>query len=797
MTNHWIDYRNADVIMAIGANTAENHPISMRWIDAARERGGRLIAVDPRFTRTAAVADLYAPLRPGTDIAFLGGLINYALENNLYDEAYLKLFTNSTYLVNPDYSFADGMFSGATGTGPDKVKYSKSTWSYQLDKDGNALKDPAMKSPNCVFQLLRKHFSRYDIGTVCAITGTPEDVYKKVADTYCGTGRPGKAGTILYAMGITQHTYGSQNVRAIAMLQLLLGNVGIAGGGVNAQRGESNVQGSTDMGMLFDVTPGYMNAPKASAHPTLQAYLEVETPKSSYWTNKPKFIVSLLKAFWGDAAVKENDFAYDFWPKLDDSNHSHIAMFEDMDAGGMKGLFAWGQNFAVGGPDAKRERRALSKLDWLVVADIFETEVASFWYKQPGINSAAVNTEVFLLPAAISYEKEGSIANSGRWIQWRDKALDPLGDAKSDLWMVDKLFKAVRAAYQSGGKFPDPIVKMNWNYGGEGSSEPDIAKVALEINGYETAAKKPLLNFTALAADGSTACGCWIYSGYYNNPAAPPTKKRIPEKQGIGLNPDWAYAWPLNRRILYNRCSSDATGKPRDSRAPVVYWDGVKWVTSDVADFVLRNADGTFVTPETSATRAFIMLPELQGLLFADRMVEGPFPEHYEPVESPTKNRMSKTQVNPAITILHPEEIAAVGSVEFPYVATTYRVAEHWQSGIMTRNSPWLNEMMPGMFVEISAGLASRLGVANGDKVSVGTKRGEILAQVCVTDRLRPLVVDGRQVEIVGLPWHWGYAGMSTGAVANDLTHHVGDANTMIPEYKAFLCRVRKVDQHA
>jgi formate dehydrogenase major subunit len=626
MTNHWIDYRNADVLMAIGANTAENHPISMRWVNAAREKGGKLIAVDPRFTRTAAVADVWAPLRPGTDIAFFGGLINYTLQNGLFAEEYVRNYTNATYLINPDYSFQDGMFSGASDPGPANVKYNKSTWSYQRDKDGNVLTDPTMTDPLCVFQILKKHYERYDIKTVCSITGTPEASFRKVAETYCATGRPGKAGTILYAMGITQHTHGSQNVRAIALLQLLLGNVGIAGGGVNAQRGEANVQGSTDMAMLFNNMPGYLGHPKASLHPTLAAYNRVETPKAGYWTNKPKFLASLLKAYWGDAATPANDFAYDYWPKLDDRNHSHIYMFEQMLAGEIQGMFAWGQNPAVGGPNAKRERAALAKLKWLVAVDIFETETASFWYKAPGVNPANIDTEVFLLPAAISYEKEGSIANSGRWIQWRWKALEPPGQAKSDLWIADKLFKAIRKAYQAGGAFPDPILKMNWAYDGEGDAEPDIEKVAIEINGYETATKKPLLNFTRLAADGSTTCGCWIYSGYYNDPHAPPTKSRIPEKQGIGLNPLWAFAWPLNRRILYNRCSSDPAGRPWDPRAPVIWWQNGGWIASDVPDFGWKNADGTFTLPEATANKPFIMLPELQGLLFSDRLGEGPLP---------------------------------------------------------------------------------------------------------------------------------------------------------------------------
>lgn len=794
MTNHWIDYRNSDVLMALGVNTAENHPISMKWVNAAREKGGKLIAVDPRFTRTAAVADMHARLRPGTDIAFLGGLMNYAIENRLYNEEYLVNFTNASYLVDPEFSFEDGMFSGAMGAGPDKVSYDKSSWTYQTDEDGNVLKDPRLRNPNCVFQLLRKHYSRYDIETVCRITGCPEDVYRNVAETYCATGKAGKAGTILYAMGITQHTYGSQNVRAVATLQLLLGNIGIAGGGVNAQRGESNVQGSTDFAMLFHLIPGYLGTPTASSHPTLKAYNDKETPSSGYWSNKPKFLASLLKAFWGDNATRGNDLAYDYLPKLDDRNHSHMSMFEDMDAGEIKGFFAWGQNPAVGGPNATLERRALSKLDWMVAIDIVETETASFW-KAPGVDPSTIDTEVFMLPAANSYEKQGTIANSGRWIQWRYKALEPPGEAESDLWIADKLYKAIRARYEEeGGAFPDPILQLNWDYGGGAWDEPDIEKIAIEINGIDWNTGRPLANFTQLKDDGTTACGNWLYSGYYNNTENPAAKSRVREQEGIGLNPGWAFAWPLNRRILYNRASSDSQGNPWDPRAPVVWWNGSEWVAEDVPDFGWRAADGSMIPPETSAEKAFIMLPELQGLLFSNRLAEGPFPEHYEPVESPFANIMSRTQINPAVILRIPEEMAEVGSADYPYIGTTYRVTEHWQSGIMTRNAPWLNEMMPDIFAEISPGLAAKIGVSNGEEVYVSTMRGQIKVIACVTPRMKPLVVDGREIEIVGMPWHWGYAGMSHGEVANDLTAHIGDANTLIPEYKAFLCNIRKVD---
>lgn len=780
MTNHWIDYQHSDVIMAIGVNTAENHPISMKWIERAREKGGKLIAVDPRVTRTVAVADYHIALRPGTDIAFLGGLINYAFENNLFHKEYVQNYTNASYILREDYSFSEGVFSGLKNG-----EYDSSSWQYQLDEAGNPLKDETLEHPRCVLQMMRQHYSRYDRDTVIKITGCDPRAFDQVAALFCSTGQAGKAGNILYAMGITQSTHGSQNVRATAVLQLLLGNIGIPGGGVNAQRGEANVQGSTDMAMLFHILPGYLNMPQAAQHPSLADYNAKETPASGYWSNKPKFLISLLKAWWGDSATAANDFCYQWLPKLDGKNRSHIAMFEAIQRQEeIKGMFVWGQNPAVGGPNAEFERKALEKLDWMVAVDIFETETASFWCR-PGVNPAEIKTEVFLLPAAASYEKDGSVSNSGRWIQWRYKAVQPPGEAMSDLWIADKLFLAIREAYEGGGVFPEPILNLKWQYSDSESGYPDIALVAKEVNGYGSD-NQPLASFAHLKDDGSTACGCWIYTGYYSDMDNPPTKSRIPEEEGIGIHPQWAFAWPLNRRILYNRCSSDPQGKPWNPDVPVVWWEDGEWKRNDVPDFGWADS-----TPEESARSPFIMLPELQGRLYGPGLVDGPFPEHYEPVESPVKNLISRQQVNPMITYW--PGTGQPGTTEaFPYVATTYRVSEHWQSGIMTRNSPWLAEMMPEMFVELSVQLAARLGIENGSRVIVDTPRGKLRAVACVTRRLKPLEVNGEMVDIVGIPWHWGYRGLFPGDSANVLTLHVGDPNTTIPEYKAFLCNIRR-----
>ncbi|ACB86147.1 Formate dehydrogenase [Natranaerobius thermophilus JW/NM-WN-LF] len=779
MTNHWIDYQHSDVFMNIGLNTAENHPVSMKWIDKARqEKGAKLICVDPRITRTAAVADIYAPIRPGTNTAFLAGLINYALANEYYHEEYVKHYTNASYLIKEEFSFEDGMF-----TSPEEVNGDY----YQRNENGEIITDPDLEDPNCVFQLLKDHYQRYDLDTVSEITGCPKDSLKEVAKTFCSTGEPAKAGNIMYAMGITQFTHGAQNVRSIAILQLLLGNMGIAGGGVNAQRGQSNVQGSTDMAMLYHIIPGYMGTPSAQLHPTFEDYKEQETPDSGYWENTPKFITSMLKAFWGDYATAGNDYCYDFMPKLDEKDRSHIGMFREMAEGNVEGMICWADNPAVSGPSTAHKRDYMGKLKWMVSIDIFENETAAFW-KAPGVDPEEIDTEVFLLPAALHVEREGSISNSGRWIQWRNKAVNPPGEAKSDLEIVDLIYKNIKSKYEAeNGVFPEPILNLNWDYG-----EPaDPETVAKEINGFNTITGELIENFTHLQSNGSTASGNWLYCGYYNDHNAPPTKRRHREVQGIGLHPDWSFAWPLNRRVIYNRCAADPKGKPWNPETPLVWYENGQWKTNDVPDF---NTD---VPPEDTANTPFIMLPEGQGRLFGNvALVDGPFPEHYEPWESPVENIMSSTQFNPHVTEWYPDQRAEIDSEEYPYIATSYRITEHYQTGMMTRNMPWLYETMPDIFVEISKSLADKLGITKGESVEVITPRGKYQAGTCITNRIRPIQVNGRKLEMVGLLWHWGYQGAAKGAVANDVSPSIGDANTTIPEYKAFLCNIRKVNNY-
>lgn len=790
MTNHWVDYQNTDVFMVLGTNPAENHPVSMRWINKAREtRGAKLIVVDPKFNRTAALADLYVQMRPGTDIAFLGGLMNYALTHDRYFKEYVARYTNATFLIHPDFKFEDGLFSGANVGEDDQVKYDQKTWAYQVDEQGNYRKDPTMQDPQCVLQLMKKHYARYTPEMVAQTCGMSVAEFLQVAELFTSTGVPNKAGNIMYAMGITQSTHGSQNVRAVAMLQLLLGNIGIPGGGVNAHRGESNVQGSTDLALLWNNLPGYLPMPTAAAHPTLEAF-QATTPKSGYWSNRRKFMTSLLKAWWGDNATPENDFAYDYLPKLDGRDHTHMSIFEAMGRGELKGLFAWGQNFAVGGPNVTRERSALANLEWLVAVDLFETETAAFW-KGPNMNPADIQTEVFLLPAAASYEKGGTITNSGRWIQWRDKAVEPLGSAHDDLWVADRLFKKLRELYRAeGGALPDPILKLHWDY--DDGDHPSARKVAFEINGYTWGDRQGLTTFANLKDDGSTACGCWIYAGYFADMESPKAASRVKDEPGttLGTHLGWGWAWPVNRRIVYNRCSADPAGNPWDPTRPLFQWNGEKWIAQDVPDFTAT------VAPEVSANNPFIMMAEGVGALWSPSgMKDGPIPEHYEPVESPTTNRLNRRQFNPVVTISGKGDFGQLTQAEdpnYPYICTTYRVTEHWQSGAMTRSLPWLGEMMPDMFVEISPSLAAKLGVQGGDRVEVSTVRGTLVAPAMVTHRMRTLTVHGKETEVVGMPWHWGYMGTFTGTSANVLTPHVGDANTNIPEYKAFLCNIKK-----
>ena len=784
MTNHWIDLGNSDCIMAIGGNVAETFPNAFKWVTRAREKGAKFIHVDPRFTRTSAKADIFARLRTGTDIAFVGGMIKYVLDDmeknpQNYNLEYVREYTNAAFLVNPDFGFKDGLFTGWDAA---KKSYDKSTWGYQLDENGIPRMDITLQDLNCVFQLLKKHFSRYDADTVSQITGTSKDTYLGVCQTYAATGAPGKAGAIVLSSGACEHTHGTQNVRAYGILQLLLGNIGVAGGGLNGIAGAVNGLGCSLQGRLFHWLPGAL-PPPASQYDTLEKYLNgVTSPKSkvpkttSPWIDRPKYFVSLLKAWYGEHATKDIEFGYQYLPK-GSGNYSWVNLFGAMHAGTIKGLICWGMNPVVSGPNSTHTCQALDKLDWMVVIDLFETETAAVW-KRPGIDPAQNDTEVFLLPAACSLEKEGSVTSSARWMQWRYKGANPPGEAREDLWIINKLMLKLKDLYAGeGGSHAEAITRLTWDYG----DPPDVHRVAREINGYDLTNGKLLLSLVDLKDDGTTTCGNWLYCGSYTEDGNMAAKRDAVDSTGIGLFPNWAWAWPLNRRIWYNRASVDLTGNPWDKTRPVIQWDAVgkKWI-GDAADGGLPPG----------AIYPFIMNWEGRGRLFGPGRADGPFPEHYEPCESPATNPMSSVQCSPVMAFCAGEVRGTAD--KYPILATTFRVVEHLHSGSFTRNLPWLVEMMPEMFVEISEELAAERGIASGSEVNIRCARGEIKAVAMVTNRLQPLAVNGRKIHQIALPWHWGYMGLSKGDSANMLTPRVCDPNTMIPEFRAFLCDVSR-----
>ncbi len=792
MTNSIPDVANADVIMVCGGNPAENHPGVARFINMAREKGGIVISVDPRYTRTSVLSDIYAPIRPGTDIVFFNALVNYILTNKKYFEPYVKNYTNASYLLKPEFGFKDGYFSGWDDA---KKKYDYASWQYQTGPDGAPLTDPTLQNPDCVFQRMIKFYARYTPALVEKVTGMKQDLFLKIAAAYSATGVPDKSGTLLYAMGLTQHTKGVQNIRAFAIVQLLLGNMGLPGGGVNAMRGEANVQGSTDAGLLFGNLPGYLAAPSAAAHPNLKTYLEKITVKNSFAENSPKFAVSLLKAWWGDKAQPENDFCFDYLPKFS-RPHSFMDIFDDMYAGKIQGLLLWGMNPLVSGPNFEKTAQGLEKLDWMMGIDLFESETHRFW-KRPGANPKDIKTEVFLLPAASMVEKDGSATNTSRWLQMRYRSVDPIGDCKEDgavMYMLVQELKKLYAA-DANAVYPGPILDLTWGYGGEHYNADEVFK---EMNGWDVKTKQQLPGFATLKADGSTTSGSWIYCGMYP-PAGNLAKRRKPDKQGIGLNLEWGWAWPMNRRILYNRASCDLDGKPFSDKKYLVHWDaaGKKWTGIDVPDFI-----GTRAPSDPLGAAPFIMVPYGLGRLFAPGGMtsDGPFPEHYEPMESPVKNAMGSVQNNPlAVTYKSDrDKWAKTGGDEFPYICTTYRVAEHYQTGNITRKLLTTTEAMPETFLEIDPELAKAKGIKNGEYVEVSSARGKIKVKAFVTPRLQPMVIDGKKCHVVGIPWNYGFFGEDPAGLANTvtsanmLTPQAGDPNVRIPEYKAFMVNVRR-----
>jgi formate dehydrogenase major subunit len=807
MNNNWIDIKKSDCILIMGSNAAENHPISFKYVIEAQQKGAPLISVDPRFTRTSAKADIYAPIRSGADIAFLGGMIKYIIDNKLYHEEYVANYTNAPFIVGKAFGFKDGLFAGYNAK---TRKYDKSNWAFEMDKNGVPKMDRKLRNRRSVFQLLKNHYDRYNTKLVSQITGTPEADLEKIYKAYAATGKPGKAGTIMYAMGWTQHTVGTQNIRTMAIIQLLLGNMGVAGGGVNALRGESNVQGSTDHCLLWHIWPGYLKTPRAS-NVSLKAYTDKWTPQSkdplsaNWWQNYPKYTVSLLKSFFGDSASASNGYGYDWLPKVDDGKaYSWLDLFDEMYKGTIKGFFAWGQNPACSGANAGKNREAMKNLDWMVNTNLFDNETGSFW-RGPGMDPSKIKTEVFFLPACVSVEKEGSITNSGRWMQWRYQGPKPLGNSQPDGDIIMALGTEIRNLYKKEPDiFPEPIVNLKWDYLSDGKYDPH--KVAKEINGYflkdvtvkgKTYKKGTLVpSFAFLQADGSTSSANWLYCNSYTekgNMAARRGQKDA--ANNIGLYPEFSWCWPVNRRIIYNRASVDLKGQPWDKQHPVISWNGSKWV-GDVPDGgwqPMLTADGK---PNPKTKYAFIMRKHGHGQIFGPGLADGPFPEHYEPLECPVeKNFMNKQRMNPTAPVYGAgADKWATCDPRYPYVATTYRVVEHWQTGVMTRWQPYLLEMQPQVFVEMSVELAELKQIKNGERVKVSSPRGALNATAIVTPRFKPFKLGKTVVHQVGLPWHYGWVKPESGLEdsANLLTPSTGDPNTRIPETKAFMVNVTK-----
>ncbi|MGB2800326.1 MAG: formate dehydrogenase-N subunit alpha [Dehalococcoidia bacterium] len=764
MSNHWIDLANSDCFLVIGGNAAESFPIAFKWMTRAMEKGAKLIHVDPRYTRTSAKADLYAAVRPGTDLAFVGGIIRYVLDDmeaspGNYNMEYVKEYSNAAFLINPAFTgpadTLDGLFSGWDGS-----KYDKSTWQYQLDGSGAIKMDKTLQDPNCVFQLLKKHFARYTDDKVVEITGTDKATFQQICQTYAATGKTGKAGAIVFSSSACQRSIGTQTVRTFGILQLLLGNMGVAGGGLDGITGAVNGLGCTLQGLVNHWGPGGGSVRMPNSN---------EQTMAAYGGTKGRF-ASILKAWYGDT---DHNTSFNYLPKRAGS-YDWQSLFKAIDDGTIKGLICWGINPAVSAPNSGAARQSLRKLDWMVVIDLWETETAAVW------QLADCDTEVFLLPAAASLEKEGSVNSSGRWNQWRYKGIDPPGEAKSDLWIITKLMSEIKGLYAGQtDKNAQAITQLTWNYG----DPPDVVKVAKEMNGYDLTTGKLLSSPGGLKSDGTTSCGNWLWCGMYTEDGNKAQKRGTTDPSAIGLFPDWGWAWPVNRRIMYNRASVDLDGNPWDTSHPVISWTGTGW-TGDVAD-------GGDPPVRTSGKYPFIMKPQGRGHLFGPGRPDGPFPEHYEPWESPVSNPLSPQQNNPAVTVW--ETMDKGSATDYPIVATTHRLTEHLHTGAMTRRLPWLVDLMPEMFVEMSKELAAAKGIAAGDTVVLESARGaRVKAKAVVTARIRPLQVNGTTVHYVSLPWNWGYMGLSTGDSANLLTPRIGDPNTGIPEFRSFLCRVQR-----
>ena len=802
---------------------AECHPVAFRWVMEAREKGATVIHVDPRFTRTSAVANMHVPIRAGTDVAFLGGIIRYILENNRYFHEYVVTYTNAAAIIEEafqDTEDLDGIFSGWK---KEKGQYDPTSWMYKdvrvesaagaresasgqpIDKPLNAEHtDPTLQDPRCVFQILKRHYSRYTPEMVEQTCGVSQEQFLRVAELLCQNSGRERTAAFVYAVGWTQHTAGVQFIRAASIIQLLLGNAGRPGGGILALRGHASIQGSTDIPTLYELLPGYLPMPKAKTDLSLEKYIQLNQSPSGWWGEFPQYMISFLKAWFGEAATKENGYCYEYLPKLT-ADHSHMNTVTQMADGCLKGYFVMGENPVVGSTNAPLQRKGLRHLEWLVVRDFQVTETADFWRDGPEIRKGEVKpediaTEVFFFPAAAHTEKNGSFTNTQRLLQWHHKVIEPKGDARSELDFVFKLGQRLKALYADEFDQPRnwPIRDVTWEYPTEGPlEEPSAEAVLREINGYTVADGKLVDGFTALKADGSTACGCWIYSGCYKG-GVNQTARRKPHWEQSRMALEWGWAWPHNRRILYNRASADPEGKPWSERKKLVWWEESKgqWVGEDEPDFIVDRPPSYRPSEEArgkdtiSGTDPFIMQADSKGWLYAPAgLQDGPLPTHYEPEESVVHNPLYGQQCNPArmewIRKDNPYQ-RPYDDPQFPYLLTTYRLTEHHTAGGMSRWLSWLSELQPEMFCEISPELAAERGLTNGGWATIRTRRGEIEARVLVTRRLQPLRIRGRVVHQIGLPYHWSSKGLVRGDATNDLIAFVADPNVAIQESKAF-----------
>ncbi len=823
-TSNLQDLQNSDCILIEGSNMAEAHPVGFRHPMIAKRKGAKLIHVDPRFTRTSALCDIYAPIRPGTDIAFLGGLINYVIQNERYFRDYVVHYTNAATLVSEDFgdAGADGLFSGWD---EERHEYDPTSWRYEgspidyasvggsqarlvgegtgghsdPNGEGERPTDPTLEHERCVFQVLKRHFAKYTPEMVEKVCGTPREAFLAVAKTICENSTPERTTALCYAVGWTQHSKGVQIIRTAAILQLLLGNIGRPGGGIMALRGHATIQGSTDIATLYNILPGYLPMPDVNMdNDTWKDYVEGQTAETGWWNNFPKYITSIFKAWYGEAFDPERgDEIFDHFPRLS-GDHSYYPTIMAMKDGDVKGSFVFGQNFAVGGPHARLARDALRSLEWLVVLDAFEVEVATAW-KMDGVKPEDCGTEVFFIPAALVAEKDGSFTQTQRMLQWHDKSVEPPGDAKSDAWFVFHLGRRLKALYESSEDPRDKLIQaMTWDYPTEGEDEePDIESILKEVSGYTVADGEPVSGFAELKDDGSTACGGWIYSGVYAN-GINQARRRKPWTEQPNAANEWGWAWPADRRILYNRASADPEGKPWSERKKYVWWDEEegKWVGHDVPDFNATKRPDYEPDPDAKGDAAipgdgpFIVNGDGLGWLFAPiGLKDGPLPIHYEAVESPVPNLLyDEVQYTPTARLFDRPDNPYNEPMDpkYPYVVTTYRLTEHHTSGAMSRWIPWLSELQPELFCEISPQLAAEKGVENTDWVTISTSRGKVHCKALVSDRIPVYEFEGRKIHTIGLPYHWGPNGLVKGDVVNDLMPVALEANVAIHEAKAF-----------